>query len=91
MSGPNGGGEAGGPRGQGGFAGFGARVVRHRWWVVAAWAVLLLGGTLLVPRFEEGLTGRWFPTWLDRVVPRLDLGEGEAGRGPAAPAARAEP
>jgi len=44
---------------------------------------------VLVPAFM-GLAGRWnwwFPAWLDRVVPRIELGEGPAGAAPPAPTA----
>ncbi len=47
---------AGGPR-PSTFARFGRAMARYRWVVLAAWAVLLVAGTMLLPRFEARLTG----------------------------------
>jgi RND superfamily putative drug exporter len=45
------------PPRRGGFARLGAAVARRRWAVIGAWVVLFAAGAVLVPRFEEGLTG----------------------------------
>ena len=39
------------------FARLGRATVRYRWLVLAAWAVLVAAGALLLPRFEARLTG----------------------------------